>query len=104
MKAGLIVVLFGFFLTVYLFAASRMDPSLRIAALVSATGFVQTLAAVGSVLLTGKDLSHHDPPDAASLPPNTQLTQTSVQTSTVAATDDAPAKQPQGRAYQNLTK
>ena len=44
-------------LMIYLFAGSRLDPSLRIAALVAGTGLVSTLAAIASTILTGKDLT-----------------------------------------------
>ncbi len=48
-------------LMVFLFAESRGDPSLRIAALVAGTGLVSALAAIGSTILTGKDLTkNHD--------------------------------------------
>lgn len=66
-------------LMVYLFAGSRLDPSLRIAALVAGTGLVSTLAAIASTILTGKDLSKHE-----DLPPGaTQVTQVPPATSTV---------------------
>ena len=60
-------------LMVFLFAESRNDPSLRIAALVAGTGLVSTLAAIASTILTGKDLSRHD---ASDLPPGTTLKET----------------------------
>lgn len=62
-------------LMAYLFAESRNDPSLRIAALVAGTGLVSALAAIASTILTGKDLTKHDPND---LPPNTTTTDTQV--------------------------
>ena len=63
-------------LMVFLFAESRSDPSLRIAALVAGTGLVSTVAAIASTILTGKDLTQrHDPND---LPPNTTTTDTST--------------------------
>ena len=62
-------------LMIFLFAASRNDPSLRIAALVAGTGLVATLAAIASTILTGKDLSKRDP---AELPPNSTATDTST--------------------------
>ena len=61
-------------LMVYLFAASRLDPSLRIAALVAGTGLVSTLAAIASTILTGKDLSKRE----SDLPPNSTATDTST--------------------------
>ena len=44
-------------LMVFLFAASRNDPSLRIAALVAGTGLVSALASIASTMLTGKDVT-----------------------------------------------
>ena len=61
-------------LMVFLFAESRNDPSLRIAALVAGTGLVASLAAIASTILTGKDLTRHD----ADLPPNSIATQSST--------------------------
>ena len=63
-------------LMVYLFAESRNDPSLRIAALVAGTGLVNLLGAVGSTILTGKDLSRHN--DPSDLPPNSSSTDVST--------------------------
>lgn len=62
-------------LMVYLFAASRLDPSLRIAALVAGTGLVSTLAAIASTILTGKDLSRRET-DNQSLPDPAQTNST----------------------------
>lgn len=62
-------------LMVYLFAASRNDPSLRIAALVAGTGLVATLSAIASTILTGKNLNKRDPAD---LPPNSSVVDTST--------------------------
>ena len=64
-------------LAVFLFAESRQDPSLRIAALVAGTGLVNTLAAIASTMLTGKDLSH----PVSDLPPGTKVS--SVEQSTI---------------------
>lgn len=50
-------------LMVFLFAESRNDPSLRIAALVAGTGLVSSLAAIASTILTGKDLTKNREPD-----------------------------------------
>jgi hypothetical protein len=72
-------------LMVYLFAGSRNDPSLRIAALVAGTGLVSALAAIASTILTGKDVTK--PRDPADLPPNT----TTVDTSTVKVGSDPNA-------------
>lgn len=44
-------------LMVFLFAESRQDPSLRIAALVAGTGLVSSLGAIASTMLTGKDVT-----------------------------------------------
>lgn len=52
-------------LMVFLFAESRNDPSLRIAALVAGTGLVASLSAIASTILTGKDVTK----DASDLPP-----------------------------------
>lgn len=68
---ALICILFAVGLTVYIFAASRHDPGLRMAALVSATGVVTTVLAIASLTLTGKDLAHPQPPE---LPPNSSGT------------------------------
>ncbi len=69
-------------LMVYLFAGSRNDPSLRIAALVAGTGLVSALAAIASTILTGKDLTK--PQD---LPPGS-----SSSTSQVIKVPEDPAK------------
>ena len=61
-------------LMVFLFAESRNDPSLRIAALVAGTGLVSALAAIASTILTGKDLTK----PATDLPPNSTATQSST--------------------------
>lgn len=63
-------------LMVFLFAESRNDPSLRIAALVSGTGLVATLGAIASTILTGKDLTK--PRDPSDMPPNSTTTDTSI--------------------------
>jgi hypothetical protein len=73
---ALLALLVATALMVFLFSESRMDPSLRIAALVAGTGLVSTLAAIASTILTGKDLTK--PRDPASLPPNTIATDTST--------------------------
>jgi hypothetical protein len=48
----------SFALAIFLFSWSRNDPSLRIAAFVSVSGLINTLTAVASTLLTGKDLTY----------------------------------------------
>jgi hypothetical protein len=65
-------------LMVFLFAESRGDPSLRIAALVSGTGLVSSLIAIASMMLTGKDLSH--PTDPSTLPPGSSVQSTQQET------------------------
>ena len=72
-------------LMVFLFAESRGDPALRIAALVAGTGLVSALAAIASTILTGKDLTK-PPHDPADMPPNT----TTIDTSTVKVGPQAP--------------
>lgn len=73
---ALISLLVATALMTFLFAESRLDPSLRIAALVAGTGLVSTLAAIASTILTGKDLTkNHDPAD---IPPNTTVAETST--------------------------
>lgn len=65
-------------LEIYLFAASRTDPSLRIAALVSGTALVASLGSIASTLLTGKDVTNRGTDD---LPPNSTFsTATKIQT------------------------
>lgn len=73
---AMISLILGVLLMVYLFAGSRNDPSLRIAALVGGISLVSTLAAIGSTILTGKDLTK--PRDPADMPPNTTTTDTST--------------------------
>lgn len=63
-------------LTVFLFAESRNDPSLRIAALVAGTNLAASLSAIASTILTGKDLTK--PRDPSDMPPNTITTDTST--------------------------
>jgi len=67
-------------LMIYLFAASRNDPSLRIAALVAGTGLVASLGSIASTILTGKDVTKREP----DLPPgSTQITQVPPTSATV---------------------
>lgn len=66
--------------TAYIFLASRNDPGLRMAALVSATGTAASLLAIASTLLTGKDVTQN----GKDLPPGaTQITQIPPPTTTV---------------------
>lgn len=55
--------------TAYIFLASRNDPGLRMAALVSATSTASSLLAIASTLLTGKDLTQRDPPQVPPVNP-----------------------------------
>lgn len=71
---AVICIILGGALTVFIFSASRNDPGLRMAALVSATSVVASVIAIASVILTGKDVSH-TPPD---LPPNSSMQQTTT--------------------------
>lgn len=76
---ALIALILAVGMMAYLFAASRSDPSLRIAALVAGTGLVASLGSIASTLLTGKDVT--GAAAAKDLPPNTSLsTTTTVQT------------------------
>lgn len=84
---GLCCILAGVGLAVYIFAASRNDPGLRMAALVCATGAVTTVLAIGSITFTGKDLAHPIPPD---VPPGSAATTST--TTTTAQTIQTPAK------------
>lgn len=59
-------------LDIYVFAASRNDPGLRMAALVAATSAGAALLAIASTLLIGKDVTKPDPAD---LPPGSVSTQ-----------------------------
>lgn len=65
----------------YIFLASRGDPGLRMAALVSATASAASLLTIASTLLTGKDVTK-----PADLPPNS----TSVDTSTIKVGPEPP--------------
>lgn len=48
---------------VYVFAESRNDPGLRMAALVAATGLGASLNSIASTMLTGKDVTKQDQKD-----------------------------------------
>ena len=70
---ALLAMLMGTLVVVYMFAASRQDPGLRIAALTLGSTAAGTLLAIASTLLTGKDLTNR----STDLPPGTtQVTQT----------------------------
>lgn len=73
---ALITLLASVGLMVYLFAESRNDPSLRIAALVAGTALVASLGSIASTILTGKDVTK--PRDPADMPPNSTTTDTSI--------------------------
>ena len=89
---ALVILIAAVGLMVFLFAGSRNDPSLRIAALVAGTGLVSALAAIASTILTGKDLTKQR--DPADMPPNTTTTDTStVQVGTVPPAIFPPANQ-----------
>lgn len=75
----------SFAIAIYVFAMSRNDPGLRMAALVAATSTGAGLLAICSTLLTGKDVTK-----AADLPPNT----TAVDTSTIKTGPAAPSVDP----------
>lgn len=80
-------------LTVYIFAASRQDPGLRMAALVGASNIATALMATASTLLTGKDLTNKN--DPANLPPGSVSTSTdTVQTPPVTINPIPPAVEP----------
>ena len=76
-RVALLCLIMSTGLMVFLFAESRGDPSLRIAALVAGTGLVSSLAAIASTMLTGKDLVHTDP---ANLPPGSSVQSTQQET------------------------
>jgi hypothetical protein len=87
---NIIALIFGFLscaVSIYVFAMSRNDPGLRMAALVAATSTGAGLLAVCSTLLTGKDLTKQPPSD---LPPNT----TTTDTSTVKVGPNPPEEKP----------
>jgi hypothetical protein len=74
---ALVCIVLGVLITAYIFAASRSDPGLRMAALVAATSIGSSLIAISSTLLTGKDLTKgaRDPSD---LPPGSVVTDAST--------------------------
>lgn len=72
---ALACILMGTSLVIFIFAESRNDPGLRMAALVAATSSVSTLLAIASTMLTGKDLTKREPED---LPPGSISAQSSV--------------------------
>ena len=71
----------------YIFLASRGDPGLRMAALVSATASAASLLTIASTLLTGKDVTQH----TKDLPAGTtQVTQLPPTTATVTVDPTQP--------------
>lgn len=69
---ALFAMLLGWSMVVYMFAASRNDPGLRIAAIALGSNSAGALLAIASTLLTGKDLTNRQ----SDLPPgSTQVTQ-----------------------------
>jgi len=82
-------------LSTYIFAASRMDPGLRMAALVSSTSIAAALMATASTLLVGKDFTtgKTNPND---LPPGSVVTNTdneTVQTPPIAGDGQNPSQE-----------
>jgi hypothetical protein len=73
---ALACLLFSTGLMVFLFAESRNDPSLRIAALVAGTNLCASLVSIASTILTGKDVTK--PRDPADLPPNSSTSDTTT--------------------------
>lgn len=64
---ALVCIVVGAAMTLVIFFESRLDPGLRMAALVFASNICTAIVAISSLLLTGKDLTNkHDPAD---LPP-----------------------------------
>lgn len=89
---NMIALIFGLLSTavaLYIFAMSRNDAGLRMAALVAATSTGAGLLAVCSTLLTGKDLTK--PHDVNDLPPNTTTVDTSTSTVKVGPADPTQA-------------
>lgn len=79
---AIVCIMCAVFVSVYTFAASRMDPGLRMAALVSMTNLAAALMATASTLLVGKTFgsTKSDPSD---LPPGSttsNLTSETIQT------------------------
>lgn len=79
----------GVLLTAYIFAASRNDPGLRMAALVAATSIASALIAIASTMLVGTNVMTKPPQtDPNELPPGSVVTtngpQETVQTPPIA--------------------
>lgn len=73
---ALTCIVLGVMITAYIFAASRQDPGLRMAALVAATSLGSALIAIASTMLTGKDLTAKR--DPSEVPPNTSVQDTTT--------------------------
>jgi hypothetical protein len=77
---NIIALIFGLLsvaVALIIFAWSRQDPGLRMAALVSASNIAASVLAISSTLLTGKDLTQKEPPDNTTsvvAPPTTTVT------------------------------
>lgn len=82
---AVICIVLGVGLVAYVFMASRLDPGLRMAALVAATGVVSALVAIASTILTGKDVSK---PDAKDIPPGSKVTDQTVVDRTASTSQD----------------
>lgn len=93
---AVICIFAGTAVMVFIFAESRNDPGLRMAALVSASNLATALIAMASTMLTGKDLT--DKANPADLPPGTlQRSTETVQTPpiTIAAATKIENGEPQ---------
>jgi hypothetical protein len=74
-------------LSVYIFSASRLDPGLRMAALVSATNLSSALVAIASTLLVGKVFGpDKGTPSLPDLPPGASSAQVETTGETTTAT------------------
>lgn len=87
-------------LSTYIFAASRNDPGLRMAALVSSTSIAAALMATASTMLVGKSFTGNGKTDPEDLPPgsavtNSEKVQTPPVTNLNAVADAVPATEPQ---------
>lgn len=85
---ALVCIVVGAAMTLVIFFESRLDPGLRMAALVFASNICTAIVAISSLLLTGKDLTgKHDPAD---LPPGSiQEDSSKIQTPPVGAIPNA---------------
>ncbi len=94
---SLVCILGAILLTAYIFAASRLDPGLRMAALVSSTSIASALIAIASTLLVGRDVTNKtaDTTDPNDLPPGSLSTSSSVQTVQTPPVTVQPPPQPQ---------